>query len=296
MKHALLFLIIISIVLIITVYNNQPKLNSTLVYLSKYPYNTNDKPNACIIVLLRNQNLERFIQTIIKIEQNFNNRYNYPYILFNDVEFDDNFKNSIKNFTNSSIEFVKIAKEAWGVPSWIDPQKLNESLVKLKFSIGYRNMCRFFSGFFYKENATLKYDMYMRLDLDSDIFCPSNVDPFQVFQNNPNLIYGFALGSPEAYWTLPTLWDTIKNWLNKDDYLNKMPKSESFLDFVSMFNKTGLVNNTGDLKDFCTFYNNFEVGRFSMFRNQQYDSYFNHLDKAGGFYYERWGNNLIFIM
>ena len=95
---------------IITVYNKQSKLNKILAHSFeelKYSYRiSNDKPNACILVLLRNQNLDRFIQTMNKFEQNFNNRYNYPYVLFNDVEFDDTFKNKIKQI----YKFVNIIR------------------------------------------------------------------------------------------------------------------------------------------------------------------------------------------
>ena len=35
---------------------------------------------------------------------------------------------------------------------------------------------------------------------------------------------------------------------------------------------------------------NFEIGSFELFRNDLYQQYFEHLDKAGGFFYERWGD------
>ena len=111
MKNVLLFLIIISIILIITVYNNQPKLNSTLVYLSKYSYNTNDKPNACIIVLLRNQNLEKFIQTIIKIEQNFTRLYTIQnFLFFTTKNIIIHHCTQLRNFTNVYKLFKTIQK------------------------------------------------------------------------------------------------------------------------------------------------------------------------------------------
>ena len=278
--------------MILSIYINHTKLS----YQDLYPFtrivesdNSDDKPNACIIVLLRNSDFLKFTKTITNVEKNFNNRYNYPYILFNDGDFDDNFRKKIKQYTNSSIEFIKLSKEMWGLPDWINETRYNESLKTFRYTTNYRNMCRFYSGLFYKHNATLKYDMYMRLDLDSDIPCQTDVDPFRVFQNNPNLMYGFTVAVQEAFWTLPTLWETIKDWLKKDDNINKIPKSESLLGYISNDNGTSLNRQ-------CIFYNNFEVGRFSMFRSEQYNSYFDHLDKAGGFYYERWGICLIITL
>ena len=36
--------------------------------------------------------------------------------------------------------------------------------------------------------------------------------------------------------------------------------------------------------------NNFEVASFALFRSPLYASYFEALDRSGGFYYERWGD------
>jgi len=38
------------------------------------------------------------------------------------------------------------------------------------------------------------------------------------------------------------------------------------------------------------FWSNFELADFSFFRSRQYMDYFEHLDNAGGFFYERWGD------
>jgi alpha 1,2-mannosyltransferase len=40
----------------------------------------------------------------------------------------------------------------------------------------------------------------------------------------------------------------------------------------------------------CHFWSNFEIASLSWLRSQAYLDYFNHLDKAGGFFYERWGD------
>ena len=37
-------------------------------------------------------------------------------------------------------------------------------------------------------------------------------------------------------------------------------------------------------------WSNFEIADMSFWRSQAYEDYFNHLDRAGGFFYERWGD------
>lgn len=38
------------------------------------------------------------------------------------------------------------------------------------------------------------------------------------------------------------------------------------------------------------FWSNFELADFSFFRSKKYQDYFEYLDRAGGFFYERWGD------
>ncbi|GME76474.1 unnamed protein product [[Candida] boidinii] len=40
----------------------------------------------------------------------------------------------------------------------------------------------------------------------------------------------------------------------------------------------------------CHFWSNFEIGDLEFFNSEPYLKYFEHLDEAGGFYYERWGD------
>jgi alpha 1,2-mannosyltransferase len=39
----------------------------------------------------------------------------------------------------------------------------------------------------------------------------------------------------------------------------------------------------------CHFWSNFEIGSLDFLRSDAYTKYFEHLDKSGGFSYERWG-------
>jgi len=196
------------------------------------------KANACIIALVRNQDLKIFTRTISLFEKHFNNRFNYPYILFSNENFTVNFTSEISKYTKSKIEFAVIAKEQWSVPKWINLTMLNKSMETIGFPISYRHMCRFFSGFFFRHKLT------------------------------------------EARQTIPTLWNTIKLWTTKNSLrINEQNKP---IKFISNDNGYSLMNTD------CIFYNNFEIAKFSLFRNADYIDYFEHLDNSGGFYYERW--------
>ncbi|KAJ1841170.1 alpha-1,2-mannosyltransferase ktr1 [Coemansia sp. RSA 2708] len=40
----------------------------------------------------------------------------------------------------------------------------------------------------------------------------------------------------------------------------------------------------------CHFWSNFEIVDLSFYRSPAYQAYFDYLDRAGGFFYERWGD------
>ncbi|KAJ2157300.1 alpha-1,2-mannosyltransferase ktr1, partial [Coemansia sp. RSA 552] len=40
----------------------------------------------------------------------------------------------------------------------------------------------------------------------------------------------------------------------------------------------------------CHFWSNFEIVDLSLYRSEAYESYFQYLDHAGGFFLERWGD------
>lgn len=51
-----------------------------------------------------------------------------------------------------------------------------------------------------------------------------------------------------------------------------------------------LSDDGGETYNRCHFWSNFEIGSLGLWRSQAYLDYFDYLDKAGGFFYERWGD------
>ena len=236
--------------------------------------------NACILAMIQEKDIEQFGHNMRMLELNFNSKYNYPYVILNQVPLSNEFKLAIRSFTSANVEFGVIPAHHWTVPDWVDLRRLNESLVDIGFRLEYRHMCRYMSGFFFDHPLTLKYDYYMRIDRDSEFPCPFTYDPLQRLVDE-RLSYGFVKTSFEMNWTMPTLWQSVRDWHQKSLY--SRPKNNS-LNFLS--------DNNGESLSWmmCIMYNNFELAAFSIFRNETYRSFFEHLDKAGGFYHERWGD------
>lgn len=51
-----------------------------------------------------------------------------------------------------------------------------------------------------------------------------------------------------------------------------------------------LSEDGGETYNRCHFWSNFEIGNLNLWRSEAYRAYFDYLDKAGGFFYERWGD------
>ena len=52
----------------------------------------------------------------------------------------------------------------------------------------------------------------------------------------------------------------------------------------------GCSEDNGTSYNRCHFWSNFEIAKLDFWREGAYKDYFEHLDKSGGFFYERWGD------
>lgn len=252
--------------------------------------------NATIVMLARNLDLEGALKSIRLLEDRFNRHYRYPWVFMNDVPFDEEFIENTSLMASGKTYYELIPADDWEPPEFIDENKLQQNLRESEANgviYGgmrlYRNMCHFNSGHFYKQQKLLEYEWYFRVEPDVEYMCDFQYDPFTLLRKN-NKKYGFVIAILEYENTIPTLWETVEDFMKK--YPQHIHPNNAFAFITS--NETSL--NLGipliGKKEYnlCHFWSNFEIGNLDFFRSEQYEAYFNHLDKAGGFYYERWGD------
>ncbi|ORZ00816.1 glycosyltransferase family 15 protein [Syncephalastrum racemosum] len=220
-----------------------------------------------------------------QLEARFNSKFNYPYVFLNDEPFTDEFMELTSNLTTSETKYGLIPKEHWSYPDWIDIPKADQLRKKMGDegiiygdSLSYRHMCRFNSGFFFRHPLLDEYDYYWRVEPGVEFFCDMDYDPFLFMQRN-NKKYGWTIALIEYESTIPSLWKTVRSFMQQ--YPQYIPK-QNMMDFVS--------NNNGYSYNLCHFWSNFEIGDLNFFRSESYLRFFDYLDKAGGFFYERWGD------
>ncbi|AGO12807.1 AaceriACR251Cp [[Ashbya] aceris (nom. inval.)] len=273
-----------------------PKL-STNSYLDIVEFQplTADGPreNATLLMLCRNWELPGVLSSMRSLEDRFNGRFHYDWVFLNDVPFDVEFVEATSAMASGRTFYGLVPEDHWDEPGWIDPERYERCLqamiaqeVPYAGSRSYRNMCRFNSGFFFRHELLDNYDYYFRVEPEVAYFCDFPYDPFRIMREHGKK-YGFVITLTEYEQTVPTLWQTVREFaMQHPEYVNM---DENLHKFVTdgPENATSLADLDYNM---CHFWSNFEIGDLNFFRSPAYLAFFEHLDRSGGFYYERWGD------
>lgn len=244
-----------------------------------------NKVRATFVTLARNSDLNSILGSIRQVEDRFNNKFHYDWVFLNDAEFSEEFKEATSAVVSGETKYGLIPQEHWSYPDWIDKEKAamtRETMREKKIIYGdsesYRHMCRYESGFFWRHELMMQYDYYWRVEPDIKIFCDIDYDIFDWMQKNDKE-YAFTISLPEYKETIETLWDNVKIFMKENpQYIAK----DNLLDWIS--------DDKGQTYNGCHFWSNFEVASLKLWRSEAYQKFFEQLDKAGGFFYERWGD------
>ncbi|RVX71194.1 hypothetical protein B0A52_04768 [Exophiala mesophila] len=277
------------------------------------------RANAAFVVLARNKELPGVIDSIKSMERHFNRWFHYPYVFLNDGEFEQDFKDTITNYTSGPVEFGKIDPSMWGYPDWVDHEVAREGIRKQGDAAimyggmeSYHHMCRFYSGFFYKHPLLDKYEWYWRVEPDIKYFCDITYDPF-IEMAKANKTYGFTIAVKELKETVPNIFRYASAYKRKHKlesdlwtmFTEKNPdkagqdeKRAKTLPDEILQTEPGHQNiqdidpesMEGEKYNMCHFWSNFEIARLDWFRSKEYNDFFETMDRSGGFWMERWGD------
>ncbi|KZP18793.1 glycosyltransferase family 15 protein [Athelia psychrophila] len=243
------------------------------------------RANATFVLLARNSDLEGVIDSVRSMEDRFNRKYKYPWVILNEEPFTAEFIQRITTLTDAPIEFGLIPSEHWYQPDWIDEDLATQGRRKMEWnniiyggSVSYRNMCRFNSGFFFRHELLQKYKFYWRVEPDVKFFCDLEYDPFLFMQDNDK-VYSWTISLYEWEPTIPTLWTTVK------EFISANPQ------YLAPNNSMNFLSDDGSQNyNLCHYWSNFEIADMDFWRSEAYMKFFEYLEAKGGFYYERWGD------
>ncbi|KAL3232835.1 putative mannosyltransferase KTR2 [Nakaseomyces bracarensis] len=259
--------------------------------------NDNKRENATLLMLVRNWELAEALDAMQSLEDRFNHKYHYDWTFLNDVPFDESFIEATTFMASGKTQYAQIPWGDWHRPPWINNTKFEEGLQSMDeqnvlygSSHSYRNMCKFNSGYFFRQKILDPYDYYFRVEPGVKYHCDFPYDPFKVMRLNKKK-YGFVISIYEYENTIPTLWNTVEAYLS--DFKEDIDMDNNLYDFITDKSLIGefqpAVGSSSDY-NLCHFWSNFEIGDLNFFRSERYMNFFNYLEGTGGFYYERWGD------
>ncbi|QLL33769.1 hypothetical protein HG536_0F00940 [Torulaspora globosa] len=255
------------------------------------------KENATLLMLVRNFELSGALKSMRSLEDRFNRDYHYDWVFLNDLPFTQEFMEATTAMASGNTHYALIPSEDWDRPNWIDEQLFEDRLELLRDrgvlyggSKSYRNMCRFNSGYFFRQKILDSYDYYFRVEPDVEYFCDFPYDPFKLMRHNKKK-YGFVISLYEYEDTITTLWDTVEEYLDTfPDDVAMVNNSYNFITDSGIIGKFSPIIDSNTDYNLCHFWSNFEIGDLNFFRSDRYKRFFDFLDSKGGFHYERWGD------
>ncbi|KAH6644914.1 glycolipid 2-alpha-mannosyltransferase-domain-containing protein [Truncatella angustata] len=282
-------------------YNHRPVNSIPMSVLDQF---IADKPKAALIALVRNSEEAGMVHSILQVEARFNNRktHRYDWVLFNNEPFTASFMAAVGNATTSRIFFEQIGQEHWQVPSWVNPSRYEVGR-EFQGGIGvgkawlksYHLMCRWYSGLFALESRLKSYDWYWRVEPDVQYTCNINYDVFRFMRDN-NIAYGFNMAILDDARSFPSLWERTQTFKRQNPHMVNQEADMRWL--LHNTHEPGSIVRSGPgyqpvidgEYNNCQFYSNFEIGSLNFFRSKEHQSYFQHLDRSGSFFYERYGD------
>ncbi|KAF8151292.1 nucleotide-diphospho-sugar transferase [Crassisporium funariophilum] len=263
------------------------------------------RPNAVIFILLAPNRITQALVALQNVEDRFNRRLKYPIVLFTAEDEVDFITNEVRTKANWITEgratFATTMKESWDIPPWMDQTRVKSSMDSIGFSFGYRAMCRFYSGFFWKHPALASYEWLWRLDTDIQFHCDVPYDPVERLIESKS-VYGFVQVNYDATWVQPSLASNVSQFMYENRHLIPADANQHFV-WKGDQAVTKAMSGAGNNEDWtgACMYNNFEISHRSVWESEIYTKHFLSLltllalltDNFVGFFYERWGDSPI---
>ncbi|KAI5780909.1 glycolipid 2-alpha-mannosyltransferase-domain-containing protein [Geopyxis carbonaria] len=247
---------------------------------------------ATLLALVRNEELNDMLQSMRDLEATWNHKFNYPWTFFNDVPFTREFKEKTQAATKAECRYELIPTDHWEMPSWINRDIMDESAailhengVQYSGLDSYHKMCRWNSGKFYHHPALKDIRWYWRVEPKVHFFCDVDYDVFRYMEDNDKT-YGFVINLYDSPQSIETLWpQTLEFLAEHPEYIHP----NNAMKWLTATSRPDHTDAAGGYST-CHFWSNFEIADMNFWRSKPYEDYFDHLDRAGGFFYERWGD------
>ncbi|EWG42473.1 hypothetical protein FVEG_04266 [Fusarium verticillioides 7600] len=291
---------------------------------SALPSSADAPIKAALVTLVQEDDMSAILYSIQQIEDRFNNRHLYDWVLFSIQDLPNRFKELTSSATNATCFFEVIPEENWNMPDWTDHSRLSDSHgvdpdgnpKTYKPIADIRQMKRWSSAPFANERRLHNYEWFWRVDPGASLSQDIPFDVFRYMRDN-GIAYGFnraVLGQANLYQL-----SRVKSFIDKHPELlheeaditwliengaGLAIQSSSSYDSCEGSDETAHDRNTKNEGEgasriggsFATWlsevygsslYPTFDIGSLAFFRSPHHAAFFHHLDSAGDFQYRR---------
>ncbi|KAG7861044.1 hypothetical protein KL939_001611 [Ogataea angusta] len=249
------------------------------------------RANGTFMSIVREEDMEKLLNTVHQIEETWNHNYHYPYVFLSSQNISTEFQHKLREKCSGEVIFDRIPQSVWTVPSRTDARRVKESMkklaakgVQLANDIEYRNKMRFKAGYFFNTGIMRHYKYYWNLEAGTDFSCNIDYDIFRFMEQN-NLVHGFAISLYDNPHTVESLWPKTLEFVQQHPaYVDNNASFTWLTESLQNPEHTKVANGYST----CHFSSALEIGDMDFYRSEMYTSYFRHLEDSGGFYYEGW--------
>ena len=216
--------------------------------------------------------LDNLVLSLTQLTTYFNGAYRYPIVVAHDLPFKAGVRQRVRDAATGapSLTFVRVRNE---LPPWLPKEEVPATV--LGFPVDYRCMIRWKAGLMWEMPELSSYEYVWMLDTDAFILGPISYDPFAVMAAK-NATYGYIDVNVETPEVAGGLADCV------EEYLADHPRVRP-----TLLRKY----KSGGKWDGSKFYTNFQVARLDYGRSEGYRRFFDHVDRNGGIFRHRWGND-----
>jgi hypothetical protein len=244
------------------------------------------KPKAVIWFMASRPCLKVSLELLYK---NFNNKYNYPVLVTTfGKQYSKRFIKDVHKKIDSKIEFVELAKPK--IPAHIKEEELFYNKKEIdyvrrrfpKSRIGFLHANQFVTGGIQKLPEMQEYDYVLKMDDDTFIIDKINFDLFKLMKDKKYKFGPFATKKYDYKNSLECeigFRDLVKKYIKEN---NIKPVSESALDKNGNWDSFGIFDPT--------------IWDLNIFRNKNWENWWNYVNQSGGIYKNRWGDQEIHIL
>lgn len=222
--------------------------------------------NSAICYLLRStqSDVDDIIKSLVSMYKYFLIKYHYPVILIVESNFTDEYKSQIINSIPKEID-LQFCTITFSIPDHHKKYDIKDILIThnggQKWPLGYRHMCRFWTGEFMNFSEINKFEYIWRMDSDAFLIEPIEYDIFKFMKEN-QAVYGFSNYTQDEY-------EVCKN----------------MYEFCSEYFK-----NPNCWNPFLMYTTHVEIINIPKLKYSKYYDFYNAVDNTPGFYMHRWGD------